>query len=240
MTIPISRRPGTAIWRQIEESLAADILAGKLKGRLANETELAEQFGVNRHTVRQAAKALADRGLVEVIHGRGTFVCEHVIDYELGLHTRFAHSLAKARRVGSSHVTGHSETVPKREVLEMLGLPADAKVVQIDSLDVVDDKVVGVCTQYFPLPRFAGIAEALHETGKTHLALLRYGVDEFKRKMSRVTAKMPKREVAQQLSQPASTPILYVETVYVDGAGVPIEYGISRFNSTTVQLVIEP
>lgn len=239
-SLPISRSAGVSIWLQIEKALADDILGGRLTGRLANELELAGRFGVNRHTVRQAVKALAERGLVEVLHGRGTFVREEAIDYALGRRSRFAHSLAKARRVGSSRLTHDAELVPEADVLALLELPAGGRVVQVDSLDVVDDKVVGVCTQYFPLPRFAGIAQAYRELGKTHLALARWGVGEFERRLGRVTAKLPERAVARQLKQSAATPILYVESVYVDAAGRPIEYGISRFNSAMVQVIVEP
>ncbi|GAB3252394.1 phosphonate metabolism transcriptional regulator PhnF [Chitinimonas naiadis] len=239
-TQPIVRRAGTTVWRQIEEALAADILAGRLKGRLPNETELAEGFGVNRHTVRQAAKALAERGLVEVVHGRGTFVREEVIDYDLGRRSRFAHSVAKARRVGKSLVLRAAEVAPKAEVAKLLDLASGSTVLQVDSHDVLDGKIIGVCTQYFPLPRFQGFDAIYAETGKTHAALAHYQVHEFSRRLSRITARLPSKEVALQLGQPAAMPILYVETVYVDGDDQPIEYGISRFSSTAVQLVIEP
>ena len=58
--------------------------------------------------------------------------------------------------------------------------------------------------------------------------------------MSRVTARVPDKQLAQQLGQSVSLPILHVDTVYVDGDGVAIEYGISRFCSAAVQVVIEP
>lgn len=239
-TASLTRSAGVSIWLQIERALADDILGGRLTGRLANELALADRFGVNRHTVRQAVKALAERGLVEVLHGRGTFVREEAIDYALGRRSRFAHSLARARRVGSSRLTRDVELVPGTDVLDLLQLPAGSRVVQVDSLDVVDDKVVGVCTQFFPLPRFAGIAQVYRELGKTHLALARLGVEGFERRLGRVSAKLPERAVARQLMQPAATPILYVESVYVDAAGRPIEYGISRFNSEMVQVIVEP
>lgn len=238
----IVRRSGTAIWRQIEDSLAEEILAGQLAGRLPNETGLAERFGVNRHTVRQAVKALAERGLVEVLHGKGTFVREDLIDYQVGRRSRLAHSVAEQRRVGRSRILQSVDTVARAEVQTLLALPAGAAVLRIDSLDLVDadERVIGVCTQYFPLPRFAGLATAYAELGQTHLALARLGVARFERKLSRITARLPSRETAQLLRQPASQPVLYLETVYVDEAGLPIEYGISRFAGAAVQLVVEP
>ncbi|HTU81882.1 MAG TPA: FadR/GntR family transcriptional regulator [Candidatus Acidoferrales bacterium] len=42
--------------------------------RLPNETELCEMFGVGRSTVREAMRVLANRGVVQVRHGQGTFV----------------------------------------------------------------------------------------------------------------------------------------------------------------------
>jgi GntR family phosphonate transport system transcriptional regulator len=236
----MARSAGTAIWRQIEAALSADILSGNLGNRLPNETSLAERFSVNRHTVRQAVKALVERGLVDVVHGRGTFVRADVIDYQVGKRTRFAHSLVKARRVGKSQVLHWSAVDAPEDVLRLLDLPDKANVLSLASLDVVDGKIVGVCTQYFPLPRFAGLGEIYAETGKTHLALAHFDVHSFQRRMSRVTARLPDKEVAQLLGQPPVFPILYVETVYVDEQGLAIEYGISQFCSASVQVVIEP
>jgi GntR family phosphonate transport system transcriptional regulator len=236
----IVRQAGTTVWRQIQETLTADILAGRLAGKLPNETALAERFAVNRHTIRQAVKMLAEQGIVEVAHGRGTFVREDLIDYQVGRRTRLAHSVMKARRVGKSEVLSWSHAKPGAEVAELLSLPEDAETLVIQSLDMLDGKVIGVATQHFPLPRFEGFAQAFAETGKTHVALAKYGVQQFQRKLSRISARLPNRAVAQQLDQPTSLPILYVETVYVDEQGKPIEYGISRFSSAAVQLVIEP
>ncbi|MEV0705248.1 GntR family transcriptional regulator [Saccharopolyspora sp. NPDC050389] len=54
----------------------ADITAGILSGgsRLPTELEPAEIYGVARGTVRRAVADLAERGVVVVVHGRGTFV----------------------------------------------------------------------------------------------------------------------------------------------------------------------
>lgn len=251
----IVRRTGVSVWRQIEDALSADILSGQLHDRLPNEGALAERFCVNRHTVRQAVKALVERGMVEVQHGRGTFVRADVIDYQVGRRSRLAHSVASARRVGVSRVLAWNAVPASAELRQLLDLPAlpnaanaanaanatdAADVLCVDSLDVVDDKVIGVCTQYFPLPRFAGLGEIYALSGVTHLALAQYGVLHFQRRMSRITASLPAKDVAQQLGQPASLPILTVETVYVDAAGLAIEYGISRFCSTAVQVVMAP
>jgi len=62
------------IVRQIEES----VLNGSLKpgDQLPAERELAQRLGVSRTAVREAVKALREKGLVEAYSGRGTFITD--------------------------------------------------------------------------------------------------------------------------------------------------------------------
>jgi len=63
---------------RVFEQLRSQILSGAIPAgtRLPNERELAEAFGVNRASVREALKRLEFLELVEVRHGQGTFVQE--------------------------------------------------------------------------------------------------------------------------------------------------------------------
>lgn len=67
----LERGAGVAVWRQIEQILAAEIAASGFgeEGRLPSEGELAKRFDVNRHTVRRAMLGLAALGLVSVEQG---------------------------------------------------------------------------------------------------------------------------------------------------------------------------
>ena len=60
------------IVRQIEDSIASGALAPG--DQLPPEREMAQQFGVSRTAVREAVRALHEKGLVEAYSGRGTFV----------------------------------------------------------------------------------------------------------------------------------------------------------------------
>jgi len=59
---------------QLADDLARRIGAGELTGRLPAERDLAAEYGVAYGTVRRAMEVLRERGLVESVHGRGTFV----------------------------------------------------------------------------------------------------------------------------------------------------------------------
>ena len=62
------------IVQQVEESIHSGVL--KPGDQLPPERDLAEQFGVSRTAVREAVKALHEKGLVEAFPGRGTFITE--------------------------------------------------------------------------------------------------------------------------------------------------------------------
>src|SRR5712692_725200 len=82
--LPLKRERGVALWRQIEARLGDLIAAGTYpEGRLPPEQELAEHFGVNRHTVRQALQGLKERGVLHTQQGRGSFVRQSTIEYAL-------------------------------------------------------------------------------------------------------------------------------------------------------------
>jgi GntR family transcriptional repressor for pyruvate dehydrogenase complex len=58
------------------DHLAGEIMAGRMQTgeRLPAERVLAETYGLSRPTVREALRGLQERGLVEIIPARGTFV----------------------------------------------------------------------------------------------------------------------------------------------------------------------
>src|SRR5574341_442264 len=99
------------LYQQIVEQIERRIIAGDLKvgDQLPSERELAEQFAVSRIAVREAVKALREKGLVEIRPGKGTFITNGtsgVVRNSLGLLIKF----------GSTD--GSSNLVEVREILE--------------------------------------------------------------------------------------------------------------------------
>jgi GntR family transcriptional repressor for pyruvate dehydrogenase complex len=66
------------LYEQIVQQIEDSILKGALKAgdQLPAERELAIRFGVSRTAVREAVKALREKGLVEAYSGRGTFITD--------------------------------------------------------------------------------------------------------------------------------------------------------------------
>src|SRR5438876_401286 len=71
------RRTRSVLTRSdVAAQLEAEVLSGGLEdgAKLPSERELALRLGVSRPLVREALRSLAERGLVEISPGRGTFV----------------------------------------------------------------------------------------------------------------------------------------------------------------------
>lgn len=99
------------LYQQIVEQIEQRVVSGDLRhgDRLPTERELAEQFGVSRTAVREAMKALAQKGLIQVRPGRGTFVID-------GTSQAVRHSLSLMLMLGSDGASAN--LVEIREILE--------------------------------------------------------------------------------------------------------------------------
>jgi GntR family transcriptional repressor for pyruvate dehydrogenase complex len=66
------------LYEQIVQQIEESIVKGDLKpgDQLPAERDLAQRFGVSRTAVREAVKALREKGLVEAFSGRGTFITD--------------------------------------------------------------------------------------------------------------------------------------------------------------------
>jgi GntR family transcriptional regulator, phosphonate transport system regulatory protein len=230
---------GVTRWRQIAESLAEDVSAGRFAGgRLPTEPELAARFGVNRHTIRRAVGALAEQGLLRVEQGRGTFVADHVIDYVLGRRTRFSANLQSQGREPGHRLLSVAVVAADAATARDLDLRRDAKVVQIETLSSADGVVLSYAIHSFPARRFADLPAAFAETGSITASLARCGVADYTRKLTRLLARLPSEREARHLGQPAARPVLQSEAVNIDASGVPIQRSLTVFAGDRVQMVV--
>jgi GntR family transcriptional regulator, transcriptional repressor for pyruvate dehydrogenase complex len=99
------------LYEQIVQQVEESIHKGAMKpgDQLPPERELAQQFGVSRTAVREAVKALHEKGLVEAYPGRGTFITD-------GTSYSMRQSLDRMLRVGQAEGSGFLAEV--REILE--------------------------------------------------------------------------------------------------------------------------
>ena len=116
---------------KVADSIEESIVNGAVQGgeMLPTEPEMSEQFGVSRAVVRDATRMLAAKGLIEVRHGKGSFVT----------HTQteaFGEALLLAlRRMGATNWdVAHFEQILYPEILALAATSAtDSDIVKIET-----------------------------------------------------------------------------------------------------------
>ena len=232
---------GQPLWQGIAAGLRADILQGVVAPgeRLPNEQTLAERFGVNRHTLRQAVQALVREGHLDVRQGAGTFVRELVLDYALNRRTRMTENVARVGETAVREVLAR-RIVAAGEWAAPLAVAGRSKVAVIETRASVRGRPVAISTAAFPCPRFATIAELVERHGSITRALRDLGVADYTRQRSVVSTRLPTPAEADALARPATQPVLVVQYVNVERDGTPVEAATTLFAADAVQLVVEP
>ncbi len=237
----LERGQGVALWRQIEQRLAEEIARGVLAGgqKLPTEATLAASFGVNRHTLRQAMAALAERGLIRIEQGRGTFVQENVVEYLIGKRTRFSEIISRQNRQAVGFLLRSARIEADEEIARELGVRRRTPCLFLETFHEVDGQALSLNSGFFPASRFPDLIAVYQETRSITKAFARHGLEDYWRKVTRVTARMPTDEEAAQLRQARTRPVLTVESVNVDGAGKAVQFSRTRFAADRTQLIFQ-
>ena len=232
---------GVALWRQVADGIERGIADGNFAAgeRLPGEMEIAETYRVNRHTVRRALATLAERGLVRAERGSGTYVEAPKLTYPLRSRTRFSEIVGAGGREPRGQLIGAFEEVATRELARRLGMKSGASLIRIEALRLADRTPICVATTWLAAERFAG-AGRIYETARSMTKVLaHYGVRDYRRASTRVTAAIVDATDAGRLGLALGRPILVVESTDVDADGKPLLTTRARFAAERVEFVVE-
>lgn len=229
------------IWTTIRDALETDIAAGRHPpgDRLPTEAQLAQRFGVNRHTIRRALAALADAGLVHARRGAGVFVTGAVAEYRLARRTRFHQNLLTAGQTPQRHVL-RLETVPAdRREAEALNLKPGAPVHLWEGISLANGVPVAMFRSAFDATRFPDLPQALMRHLSVTAALAEVGVTDYTRRSTRLSAELADPVRARHLHIREGAALLRTVAVNIDTGGQPLEYGRTWFVGERMQLLVE-
>ncbi len=232
---------GVALWRRIADSIRLDIVGGKLEtgDRLPGESELAQRFAANRHTVRRALAALQAEGVVRAEQGRGTFVdSARRLSYRIGRRTRFSDNLAGQAHHLSSELLGSRLENASVTVAAALGLKPGSKVIRLETLSLADRRPLSRATAWVSYRDFPEFVELFTTSQSVTAAFRSYRIDDYVRASTRVSARHADAEEAAALRLAPGAVLLVSEAVDADVSGRPILYGLSRFPADLLELVV--
>lgn len=151
--------PGQSRYAALAAALRARIVAGEWPpgSALPAETALAAEHGVALGTLRRALELLADQGLVERVHGRGTFVRSGLAGAPMLRFFRFGAHEGGATPV--SRILARQVVAAPAEVARRLGIGRGEQVLKLQRLRSLDGQPCLYEQLWLPLPLFAPLAE---------------------------------------------------------------------------------
>lgn len=238
---PVERHSGVALWRQIADRIRTSISEGDFAetGLLPPALELAERFGVNRHTVRAALAFLAEEGLVETIQGHGTVITgNRQLTLPISRRTRFSAGVGDQATAVAIRLIGWSERPATAEVARLLSLAAGAPVVDLEEVAYVDGRPVSCSRHQFPAIRFPDIARHVASTGSITRAFAASGLDDYLRASTEISARHADDRERELMQLSPGAIVIETRAVNIDLEGVPVQCSRTRFSADHVSLKV--
>ena len=232
---------GVALWRQVADGIERGIANGSFAAgeKLPGETEIAETYRVNRHTVRRALAALAERGLVRAERGSGTYVEAQKLAYPLRSRTRFSEIVGAGGQEPRGQWIDASQDVATRELARALGLKTGEPLIRIEALRSADRTPICISTTWLSAERFPDAGGVFASVRSMTKLLAHYGIRDYRRASTKITAAIADATDAARLDLALGRPVLVVDATDVDTNGTPLVTKRSRFAAERVEFLVE-
>ena len=239
--LPTAEIAGVALWRRVADQLERAIADGSypVDTRLPGEIEIAQQLGVNRHTVRRALAALADRGFVRAERGSGTYVEARRLRYPISSRTRFSEIVGAAGREPGGRLLASAVEEAEPDVARRLDVAPRTAVIRLEILRSVDRVPVSAATTWLPAGRAPDAGRIYRGTRSLTRTLAQLGIDDFRRQSTRISAAIADAADAARLRLAPGRPLIVVDSTDVTADERPILTTRARLAADRIELVIE-
>lgn len=235
----ILRRSGISLWRQIADAIRAGISSGlgDDDGKLPPENDLAEQFGVNRHTVRSAISALVSEGILRAEQGRGTFIiAPSRLTYPIGKRTRFSSGLEGQAQERSTKLLSHERCLANKEVSKMLELEEGDPVFALRTVGYGDDIPLSRSTSWYDANRFPDFVDHFTTSKSVTKAFEACGLGDYVRQSTLVESYHATMDDMEIMNLSPGAIVLVTHAINTDLDSQPVEYSKTRFSADRVNL----
>jgi GntR family transcriptional regulator len=210
------------LWAQLETLLKARLDAGEFEDRFPTDAELVDQYGVSRHTVREAIRHLNKLGILRRERGRGTVVNRARFEQPLGALYSLFQSVEASGAVQRSQVLVLREEIDA-VAAERLDLDPATPLFHLERLRCADDEPLALDRSWLPME----VAGELLTSDFEHAALY----DELEKKCAarpdagweRIAPVLPTTEDRQLLGMHRGEAAFSLERLGMS-AGRPIEW----------------
>jgi DNA-binding GntR family transcriptional regulator len=224
MPIRVDRSSPVPLYFQVAQRLEHMIESGELPmgTRLENETDLADQLGLSRPTMRRAIEYLVGRGLLVRKRGIGTQVVHTKVTREVEL-TSLYDDLAKTGRAPSTTVVSFRTEAADEALAATLGIAAGTPVYVFERLRYADAEPLALMRNHVPGHLLRLTAADLEAQGLYNLFRANGLTMRIARQAIGARAATPAE--ARALGEKRGAPLLTMERSVYDEQGRPVEHG---------------
>ncbi len=200
---------------------------------IPSERELMATYDVSRATVRKSIDSLVAGGLLEKIHGKGTFVARPRVETHLHL-ASFSDDMRRRGLAPSTRLMRVDEERPPPQVVKTLRLGARGTAWRIDRVRLADGQPMAIEQGWYPRSLLPDL-DTQDLTGSLYtLFAERYdlAIDGAEQTLWGEAAE---GATARRLEAPAHTPLLVFRRVS-SAAGRPVEHVVSRYRGDRYQV----
>lgn len=234
------RKTGEPVWSQISRTLEDQIVAGNLPSgtRLPTETQLADSFGVNRHTLRRSLRELVRKGLITAAPRRGTIVSRRRIPYPIADQINFEQIISSTGRKPGDRLLGHSIGQAPKVMTEWLCIAERSPVVELRLIRIANEVPLCITFAWLPADRFERIGEMFERIGCLDKSLGKLGVTQYSLHQTRITSQSATADEIQSLELSKGAAVLVVDSLFVDEDKEPILVCHNKFAADRIELLV--
>jgi GntR family transcriptional regulator len=204
--------------------------------RLPAESELAEEFGVSRATIRSVLARLDVEGLIIRKQGDGTYINQRLpeVNTHLGGLWEFSQLIKSSGYEPSIRLINTQYRAANQTDADTLGLSAGDEVLVLDRVFLADDRPVIVAQNI--LPRKMIHAEKID--GQLHIRdfLKRYCQVDIAYAIIDISALIPDQQISSLLQRDSQKPLLKLLLRFYDRNNQPLLYGHSYLDDADLNL----
>jgi GntR family transcriptional regulator len=210
--------------RILEQLIESELHPGDA---IPSERVLVTRLGVSRVTIRQAIADLVDTGVLERVHGKGTYVTGPQIDSRLHL-TSFSREMRDRGLMPATVVLAAAEERASDDVAYALRIRPGRPVIRVERLRTADGTPMAYEVGYYPSALFPGLLD--RELGSLYdVFATEYGMVVTSGEQT-VRAEAADAHQARILNIPKRAPLLVQERVTYAGDRV-IEMSSSAYRA---------
>ncbi len=206
----LDRASPLPLWAQLTDDLMARIGTAGFTESFPSEHQLVAEYGVSRHTVREALRRLRDDGLLDSARGRGTWVRAGRLEQPLGaLYSLFR--AVEARGLEQRSVVRVLDTRRDLAAARRLRLDDDAELVYLERLRLAGGEPLALDHVWLPREVGRGVLTAdLSHTG-LYDVLSEFGHHRPTGGVESLRAVVPAPEVRRALGLRAGVAVFEIE-----------------------------